>query len=88
MTVTEAQKLYETAIRLVRVYAEEMPFFDADGDPHDVHGLAFEALLEQWAVPQVLRANVVGGVSLDDVGKLLRFFKDNCWDAIGAESQS
>ena len=46
MTVTEAQKLYETAIRLVRVYAEEMPFFDADGDPHDVHGLAFEALLE------------------------------------------
>ena len=48
MTVTEAQKLYETAIRLVRVYAEELPFFDADGDPHDVHGLAFEALLEQW----------------------------------------
>ena len=86
MTVTEAQALCETAVRLVRVHAESLPMFNADGDPHDVTGLALDALLEQGHVPQVV-ASVHGAVSTDDVVKLLQHLKDVMWDAVGAGSQ-
>ncbi len=86
MTTKEAQALMETAVRLVRVHAESLPMFDADGDPHDVTGLALAALLEQGHVPQVMQATA-GAVSEADVVTLLRHLKDVMWTAVGAESQ-
>ncbi len=86
MTVTEAQHLMETAVRLVRVHAETLEMFDADGDPHAVSGLALAALLEQGHVPQVMQ-QTTGAVSTDDVVQLLSCLKNVMWDAVGAESQ-
>ncbi len=85
MTVTDAQALMETTIRLVRVYADTLPMFDADGDPRIVTGLAFAALLEQGRVPQVMQ-QTTGGVAVDDVVALLSHLKDVMWDAVGAEA--
>ena len=86
MTVTEAQQLMETAVRLVRVHAETLPMFDADGDPRHVTGLALDALLSAGSVPQVV-ATVHGAVSVGDVENLLRHIKAVMWDAVAAESR-
>jgi len=85
MTVDEAQKLAVTAIRLVRVHAESLEMFDADGEPKRIAGLELDALLADGRMPQAVWAAAFGAVSVDEVKKLLSHLKDVMWDAVGAE---
>lgn len=86
MNTTEAERLYVTAVRLVRSHAEHLPLLADDG-PRRVTGLMMEALLAECSVPQAIQAASARGVpTVDEVRNLLRHLKDNVWDTVAAES--